>query len=328
MKHVIYHEMGNPSDVLKLADDEQVALKSGEVRADVLASPINPSDILKVAGMYGIKPNLPEVPGGEAIGRVAEVGAGVTHLQVGQTVLLAAPGGKWRQSFVGPAAGFIPMPDGGDLQQLSMVAVNPMTALLMLRDFVELKPGDWIVQSAANSAVGTYVIQLAKKMGVKTVNIVRRESLRDDILAMGGDAVVIASEDTLTTDIQNAADGNPIRLAIDAVAGTTLTAMVEALALGGTAVSYGAMSMQPTQISVQSTIFNDVRLRGFWLAKWYETATPEQKQAAFGELIPAIMMGELKSTIAKTFTLDEIAAAVDLAGQGERGGKVMLLPNG
>ena len=327
MKHVIYHEMGNPADVLKLEESAVQALNAGEARADVLASPINPSDLLKIAGLYGVKPDLPETPGGEGIGRITEVTEGVSHLAVGQLVLIAAPVGKWRQSITAPAMAFIPLPDGGDIQQLSMLAVNPMTALLMLQDFVDLEPGDWVVQSAANSAVGSYLIQLAKQMGIRTVNVVRRESLRNDILALGGDAVVVAG-DTLTDDIKAATDGAPIKLAIDAVAGDTFTALAQALDFGGTIVSYGAMSMTPPQLPSTTVIFNDVRVRGFWLAKWYETASQEAKQAAFGTLIPAIMSGALKTKIAKTFTLDDIKSAVTLAGQGERDGKVLLLPNG
>lgn len=326
MKQAIYHEMGNPADVLKLEDVIAIEPAAGEARVEVLASPINPADLLKISGRYGQMPTLPEVPGGEGLGRVAEVGDGVEHLQPGQLVLIAIPVGKWQQSITAPAAGLVPLPDG-DIQQLSMLAVNPMTALLILQDFVDLEPGDWIVQSAANSAVGSYVIQLARQMGVKTINVVRRNGLEDDILALGGDAVVVAGE-TMAEDIKAAAGGAPIKMAIDAVAGDTFSGLAEALTYGGTIVSYGALSLEAATLSAPSIIFNDVRVRGFWLAKWYETASLEAKQAAFGKLVPMIMSGALKTKVAKTFTLDEIHEAVKFAGEGERGGKVLLLPNG
>ena len=187
LKYVEYSQMGNPAEVLDVKYHSSQALKAGEVRVGVLAAPINPSDLLQIAGKYGVDAVLPANPGSEGVGRVLEVSPEVKHLVVGQMVLLAS-GSTWREEIVAPAAGFLPLPDLGPvgpevIEQLAMSAVNPLTALLMLNSFTDLEEGQWIVQSAANSAVGGYVIQLAKQRGIKTVNVVRREGLAEDLMA-------------------------------------------------------------------------------------------------------------------------------------------------
>ena len=179
LKYVELSQMGTPADVLEVKVERARALQSGEVRVKVLATPIHPSNLLQISGNYGYDPVLPSTPGSEGVGRVLETSAEVAHLAVGQLVLLTGVG-TWRDQIVAPAASFIPLPDLGDpssevIEQLSMTAVNPLSALLMLTSFVDLKEGDWLVHSAANSAVGGYIIQLAKQRGIKTVNIVRRE---------------------------------------------------------------------------------------------------------------------------------------------------------
>src|SRR5208337_2291924 len=100
-----------------------------------------------------------------------------------------------RERMVLPASGLFALPSGADPRQLSMLAINPPTAALLLSEYVDLKPGEWVVQSAANSSVGRWVIAFAKTRGLKTVNIVRRPELVDELKAIGGDVVVVDSPD-------------------------------------------------------------------------------------------------------------------------------------
>ena len=325
MKTITYHEMGDPSDVLRIEDVEASALTSGEARVSVLASPIHPSNLLQISGHYGTKPNLPAVPGSEGVGRVIEVADDVTGLKVGQTVLLAGYN-TWCQELAGPASSFIPVPDGADIQQLSMIVVNPMTALRLLDSFADLKEGDWVIQSAANSAVGEYLIQLAKQRGIRTINIVRRESAAEGLLALGADHVVVDGPD-LTEQIKSVSGGDPLALAFDAVGGDTFTKMVSALSYGGTIVCYGLLSMEMPTLPSTAVIFNDVRVKGFWLSQWFKTASAEEKQKTFAEIIGLVASGALQTKVSQTFSLDEIHEAVKVAAAGGRDGKVLLLPN-
>ena len=329
VKHVGFSEMGEPATVLEVTSEASRALRSGEVRVTVLASPINPSDLLQIAGKYGVDPILPARPGSEGVGRVTEVATDVESLAVGQLVLLAS-GRTWAEELVAPAGGFLPLPDLGPIgadviEQLSMSAVNPLTALLMLTSYSDLKEGQWIAQSAANSAVGGYVIQLAKQRGIKTVNIVRREGLADELMAKGADVVLIDGPN-LAADIAKATGNAPIVLALDPVGGDTYSRLAESLGYGGTLVTFGVLSGQPATLNTGSLISNDTRLRGFWLYKWYQTASMQEKQTAFGQVIPLIANGTLKADIDSRFTVDQIQQAVTRARERGRNGKVLIVP--
>jgi NADPH:quinone reductase-like Zn-dependent oxidoreductase len=329
LKYVEFSQMGNPAEVLEVKSHSPESLKAGEVRVAVLAAPINPSDLLQIAGKYGVDPVLPSNPGSEGVGRVLEVSPEVKHLVVGQMVLLAG-GSTWRDEIVAPAAGFLPLPDLGPvgpevIEQLAMSAVNPLTALLMLNSFTDLKAGQWIVQSAANSAVGGYVIQLAKQRGIKTVNVVRREGLAEDLMAKGADVVLIDGPD-LAAQIALATDSAPIALALDPVGGETFTRLTDSLGYGGTIVTYGVLSGQPSSLNTGKIIFNDISIRGFWLYKWYQTADMATKQAAFGQVIPLVAQGILKANVDSRFTVDQIKQAVTRAAERGRNGKVLIVP--
>ena len=328
-KYISYSKIGNPADVLEVKKETARALNSGEVRVKVLAAPINPSDLYQISGNYGVDPVLPARPGSEGVGRVIEVSAEVKNLSVNQLVLLAS-GSTWAEEIVAPAAGFLPLPNlgpiGGEIiEQLSMSAVNPLTALLMLTSYGDVKEGQWIVQSAANSAVGGYVIQLAKQRGIKTVNIVRRDGLADDLISKGADVVLIDGPD-LAAKIAEATDNAPIMLALDPVGGDTFGRLADSLGYGGTIVTYGGLSGKPGALDTGKVIFNDTRVRGFWLYKWYQVATMEEKQAAFGQVIPLIANGTLKANIDSRFTVDQIKEAVTRSWEGGRNGKVLIVP--
>ena len=321
MKKVIYESFGNPADVLKVVEEDAPALKEGEVRAEVLRAPINPSDLIQIAGEYGVKPPLPAVAGNEGIGRVVE-GEGLPE---GQLVLLPAGQGTWVTEVVAPASHFVPVPDG-DIDQLSMLLVNPTTAYLLLSDFKELKEGDWVIQSAANSGVGGYVVQLCKARGINLVNVVRRESAIEQMKELGAEHVLVDGPD-LASRVKQIAGGR-MDLALDAVAGETFGRLGETLKRGHTLVNYGAMSMQPCQMVAGSLIFADLRVRGFWLVNWFESASKEQRMQTYGALTEMILKGELHAPIDRHFGLGEIREAAAYTWKGGRAGKVLVAPNG
>ena len=324
MKVIEYNSIGTPAEVLEIKDVPSRAPGEAEVRVQVLATPIHPSSLLQIMGQYGTMPQFPASPGAEGIGKVVERGADVGHLQVGQLVLLTGVGGTWREEITAPAKAFIPVPDG-DVQQLSMAVVNPMTAHLLLESVKTLKKGDWIIQSAANSAVGEYLIQLASQRVVKTINIVRRDSLAPRLEALGADVVLVDGPD-LAEQAVAATGGAGLVYGIDSVGGETFSRMVQSLNYGATLASYGLLSMQWPALDLSKVIFNDISVKGFWLAKWFETASPEDKQAAFRTILPLIATGAIKSTVDSCFKLEDIAQAVERAGQPNREGKVLLTP--
>jgi trans-2-enoyl-CoA reductase len=312
-----------PQDVVAAVAFEKPQLAEGEVLLQMLAAPINPSDVLTLTGQYGMLPPLPAFAGNEGVGKVVQHGPGVSSPAIGQTVLLPMGCGTWSTHMAVNAAALISLPNEADPQQLSMISINPPTASLMLSEFVDLKEGDWVIQNAANSAVGNYLIQLAAMRGLKTINIVRRESLIEPLKAAGAD-VVLVDGDNLVKDVKAATDGADIRLGIDAVGGSASARLGECLCNEATLVNYGMMSGKPCSLSSAVIIFRDVTVRGFWLAKWFQTTGKAEQVALYGELTRLIAMGKLKAPIHETYSVKDIKQAVAAAAKGERNGKVLI----
>src|SRR5258708_29299538 len=135
-------------------------------------------------------PPAPTVVGNEGSGRVAAVGPGVTNVKVGDHVLAPNLGLTWRERLVAPAQGLFPLPDG-DRLQLAQLGSNPPTAALILSEYADLKPGDWVVQNAGNSGVGRSLIAIAKVRGIRTMSLLRRPEFIDELKAAGAEVVRI-----------------------------------------------------------------------------------------------------------------------------------------
>ncbi len=316
-----------PHKLIEPVAFEAPELGEGDVLVEVLAAPINPSDVLTLTGDYGVLPDLPAVGGNEGVGRVAGHGPGVDQPALGQTVLLPMGCGSWASHIVARAAELIPLPDQADPLQLSMLTINPPTASLLLSEFVDLEPGEWVIQNAANSGVGAYLDQLAAERGLKTVNVVRREAAAGTVRANGGDVVVVDGDD-LPGRVAEATGGAKIRLGIDAVGGPATDRLAGCLKGGATLVNYGMMSGQPCELSSAQLIFRGITLTGFWLATWFGNATREAQTELFGELTRKVASGALKAPIARQYRVEDIQQAVKAAAAGERDGKVLVVPAG
>ena len=317
-----------PQDVIEAVSFDKPELKEGQVLLEMLAAPINPSDILTLTGQYGILPPLPAIGGNEGVAKVIEHGPNVSSPEIGQTVLMPMGIGSWSTHAVADAKMLVSLPNGVDPIQLSMITINPPTASLMLSEFVDLQKGDWLIQNAANSGVGSYLIKLAKLRGFKTVNVVRRESLIKPLLAAGADVVLvdgIVDGLSLAKRVKAATDSAAIKLGIDAVGGLATDRLGGTLAEGATLVNYGAMSGEPCSLAPTVIIFKDITVRGFWLAKWFRTATPKQQKEVFGTIIGLIASGELSAPIHATYSVKDIKEAVAVAASGQRNGKVVLV---
>lgn len=326
MKRVQYSQRGPvPHELVEVVDFEAGKPGENQVLIEVLAAPINPSDVLTITGEYGALPPLPAIGGNEGVGKILAVGPGAEAWTAGEIVLLPVGCGTWATHVMADAGRLVALPTRADPVQLSMLSINPPTAALLLSDFVSLEAGDWVIQNAANSAVGSYVVQLARARGYRTVNVVRREAAADAVRQAGGEIVLVEGPD-LPAQVKEATGGAKIRLAIDAVGGASTEQLARCLAEGGTLVNYGAMSGQPCQLSPASFVFRDLTLRGFWLARWFRQANPQQQYALFRELAQAIERGDLHAKVQATFKLEDIGKALQLAAAGERDGKILMTP--
>jgi len=327
MKRVEIDRYGAPEDVARCVEVADVgAPGAGEVVFDVLLFPINPADVSFCRGTYRLRPPLPATPGAECVGRVTAVGAGVTHVKPGDLVINLQRE-NWAQQRRVKADDVILVPPGTDPKQAAMLRINPPTALLLLTDFVELKPGDWIIQNVANSAVGRMVIRLALALGVRTLNVVRRAALFDEMKTLGADACVVDEPDLADT-VKAANGGAPIRLALDAVSGHATARLSACLAEAGVVVNYGSMSGQDPVMSRAGLSGNGQKLVGFTLGRGLATRTLDQVRALYGELGRQVKEGYLSAPVEKIYPIEEITAALAHAQQGERSGKILVMPDG
>jgi NADPH:quinone reductase-like Zn-dependent oxidoreductase len=318
MRAVQLTAYGNPVEALKYVNiPAPEAPGPNQVLIGVEFSPINPSDLLLANGIYALRPALPTVIGNEAVGRVLDVGPGVQNVKFGDRVLAPLSSFTWRERMVVSADGLFTLPPGADPRQLAMLTINPPTAALLLSEYVNLKPGEWVMQNAANSGVGRWVIAFAKKRGLKTVNIVRRPELVPELEAIGGDLVLVDSPD-VSERIKTAIGQAELRLALDGVSGPATGVLAAMLSPRGTLVSFAAMSSNPMSISPLDVIFKPVTVRGFFMAhpEFGAKLAPAAAQAA--EMIAS---GRMHIPVAATYPLSSIKEAV---AHAQRGGKILL----
>lgn len=322
MKRSLLTAFGKVAEVLRV---EEVAVPTpgeGELLLEMLAAPINPADLNIIEGKYGALPDLPAVIGNEGVGRVTQCGAGVTGFAPGDLVLPMC-WGTWTEFMTVSAEGAIRLPVDLDPLQAAMLAVNPLSAWGMLEEFVDLQEGDWIVQNAANSAVGRSVIQIAKARGWKSLNVVRRPELVEELKALGADEVVLEDFD-LRKEIGSLCGSDRPRLALNAVGGASALNLANALGDEGTLVTYGAMSRQPLKLPNGLLIFRNLVFQGFWLKKWIQRLSAAQRHEIMARLAELVQTGRLQMPVHRVFPLEELAAAIAEANEEGRSGKVLL----
>ena len=319
----VYERHGNPADVLRIESRPYATPAPDEALVQMRAAPINPADLNAIEGKYPGRREVPAVPGFEGAGVIVDLGAEVTNVAIGALVILPHNIGTWREALSVKASELVAVPPEIEPAQAAMLKINPMTAWRLLHDYVGLKRGDWLIQNAANSAAGRAVIQIAHDLGYKTVNVVRRAELIDELRADGGDVVLVDGE-TLREEVKNATSGAPIRLGLNAVGGESALRLANCLAPESTMVTFGAMSLQPLKIPNGLLIFKDLRFRGIWINKWYDNATMPERMEAFRQLFEMAKRGLLKTKVEKTYPLSEVNAAVAHAAQGKRSGKIVF----
>jgi NADPH:quinone reductase-like Zn-dependent oxidoreductase len=318
MRAIRLTAFGDPAQGLEFVQIQEPASPSpGQALIGVEFSPIDLSDLLVVSGAYPFRPSLPSVIGNEGVGRILAVGPGVHNVAVGDRVLTPLYGLAWAERIVVPAEGLFALPADVDPQQLAMLTINPPTAGLLLSEFVDLAAGDWVVQNAANSGVGRAVIAFAKARGFKTINLVRRTELIDELKALGGDLVIVDGPEGLNL-AKDALGAAAPRFAIDGVGGPSAATLINLLGRDGTLVAYAALSKAPIAISAIALIFKRISVRGFFLSD------PEHGAKIAPLIVEAAEMlrsGRLHAPVAATYPLSAIKDAV---AHVQRGGKVLL----
>ena len=316
---------GEPSDVIELKTVAEPVLGPEEVLVSMEAAPLNPSDFLLVRGMYGVRPALPSPVGAEGVGRVTKTGSKVDGSLSGKRVMIVPSyeQGTWAEQVVVPVRNVVPLSGDADPLQLSMLGINPVTAYLLLSQYVSLMPGDWLGQTAANSAMGQYIIKFAKLAGVKTLNVVRREEAADQVRQLGGDRVVLEGEN-LHKDIEETLGGKKLSLVLDTVGGTPVGDLAKSLKTGGSVVVYGMQSGQFPAVSPKEFIYRGLSLHGFWLINWVRNAPRTEIQEVYQKLGGLVADGSLSATVDHVYPLEQFKEAFEQSLKPNRSGKILF----
>jgi trans-2-enoyl-CoA reductase len=320
--------IGEPADVLELVEFQAPAPGLGQVLIELEAATVNASDFLYISGQYFITPQPPADVGAEGVGRILAVGPGEDESLIGARVLLLPTyrHGTWATHAVATTTDVVVVPDDIDTVQLAMVGINPMTALLLLRDYGDpLMPERWIGQTAGNSAVGEYVIKLARRYGWKTLSVVRREAAAEQVRGWGGDRVVIADDDFEST-LAQALGGTELDLVIDSVGGAPTRRLVKHLRFGGTLVSYAYQSGQTDSADLVDLIGRHVNWTGFWEINWLNRTDAALVHAAYRDLVALVADGTLSARVDRAMALEDWKEAVALSQSGGgREGKIVFV---
>jgi len=331
MQAVVFEQFGEPGDVLNVVEGQAAQPASGEVLVRMLAAPVNPSDLMTVRGTYGRLPEMPAVPGYEGVGIVETSGGGVLgRFLTGKRVAVASRnGGTWAERCVVPAKQVIPLPKDVSTEQGAMFFVNPVTAFVMTRRVLQVSAGEWLLQTAAGSALGRMVIRLGRRFGFRTLNIIRRPEQAPQLQAVGADAVVHFdpakhSAEQLRDDVSQVVGEGGIRYAIDPVGGATGSAVVACLGTGGRLLVFGTLSDDPLSFSPRQLMGPGAQVEGFWLTNYLDRLGLLGKLGLIRQVGGLVRSGVLASEVGATFPLENIREAVGAADQPGRTGKVLL----
>jgi trans-2-enoyl-CoA reductase len=316
-----FASFGQPNEVIELTEFATQDLTPNEVRLKMRFTPINPADVNYIQGIYGIKPELPAVPGLEGCGEVIESCS--DDLKVGDLVITLKPVGTWSEQVICPADHVLKIPADTPVEQASMLKVNPLTAWCMLTQFIDLPKGSWVIQNAANSGVGSCVIQIAKLLGLRTINLVRREELIQPLIDLGADHVLLDDASSLD-QIRTLTDDSPSALALNAVGGDSALRLMDALDDKGIHITYGAMSRRSLKVPNKFLIFKRIQLHGFWVTEWIKENDSALVADTYQQLARWMTQGKLAQPIDSVYPLAEISTALDRAMENQRNGKVLL----
>ena len=249
----------------------------------------------------------------------------VRRLTPGRRVAVPnSEGGNWQEQIVVSARQVVPIPDGVADEQGATFFVNPASALVMTHYVLKVPPGAWLLQTAAGSSLGRMVVRLGKRHGFKTINVVRRPDQADQLGQAGADAVIDSSRESIVDRVHQLTNGAGVPFALDAVSGTTGSAVVQSLAAGGRLLVYGTLAGEPLTVDSRVLMVGGKSIQGFWLTEWVKAQRITTLLGLFRRVSKLMCDGVLTTEVASRHKLDDIKTAVQQAVAPGRQGKVLL----
>lgn len=323
MNAIVCREHG-PPDVMKLQQVPRPEPGEGQLVIDAEAIGVNFVDTMRRSGRHPAAPPVPFTPGIEVCGRVAEVGPGISGLTRGQRVIgRTVTGGAYAEAVLVEAQFTVPCPEHLSPETAAAIFVNGQTAWHALHTMGRLKPGEWVLVTAAAGGVGTWAVQLAARAGAKVVAAAGSPEKCELALRLGATAAANYREPAWHDAVVQATGGKGVDLILESVGGQVATGCLRCWAAGGRIVIYGEASGEPARIPGDVLLFGNRAALG--LAVGTVIQDEPLMREAMSELLEAVGAG-LQVPIGGTYPLAQAAQAhADLESRRTHG-KLVLFP--
>ncbi len=304
------------------------SLGATDVLVQIAAAPINPSDLLFLAGRYGVKKPLPVVPGFEGSGTIVAVGsAWWLRPYLGRRVACGSPDdgdGTWAEYLRTPVMRCIPLSAKVSSLQGAMLLVNPLTAWALV-ELARTEGHAAAVQTAAASSLGVMMVRIANRANLPLINIVRREEQAAMLREQGAMHVLNSSDPAFAQQLADVCEYLRPTILFDAVGGDLTGQIMVAMPNKAQAVIYGALAGDTTTVGIQDLLFRQQTVRGFWLSGWFaQQGLPGLLRAS--NRVQSLIGADFRMTVQAAYPLDRIHDAMSHYQRQMSAGKVLLVP--
>ncbi len=323
MRAIVFNNTGEPGEVLGLAEVPVPEPGKNEVRIRVLASPLNPADILFVNGKYRIKPSFPQIAGLEGAGIIDELGENVNLPPA--TLVAFRHKNVWAEYTVIPIEKIIVLPNGFSIDKASQFSLNPITAFALLEEANIKTDDDWLLLTAGNSAVSKQIIQFAQLKNIKTITVTRSSDDFSELKTLGVTATLTDDLENIEEVVNEITNGKGVKCVLDAVGGELINRLIKSISQFGKLISYGLISKDAVSYHNSTIIFRNITIKGFGIDQWLSEISETKYKETIDALISILKNPDFKLPVAAKFTLAEFAKAFGKFQQ-TRNGKIILMP--
>ncbi len=323
MKALLFNKKGVAEQVLALGEIAIADLQPCEVRVKLLASPINPADLMFIEKTYRVTPVYPQVAGFEGAGVIVENGGDDRYPK--NSLVAFRHKNVWAEYVNIPKQKLILLPQNLPVEKAAQLALNPITAWALLEE-ADAKPGEWIILSAANSALSKLIIQFAKVRDLKTIAIVRGNDHQKTLFDLGATAVVLADDVDIEVQIKALTGEERIAGFLDAVGGGLASKMIRIMSANSRIIHYGLFSDNPVTYHNADVIFKNLVIKGFGIDAWLQTRSDAELEQIWKGIISAVIAPDYKMEVAAKYPLEQYQKAF-AESKSTNNGKVLFWIN-
>jgi NADPH2:quinone reductase len=321
-----FYEAGGP-EVLRREEMGVPSPGPAEVKIKVEAIGLNRAEIAYREGLYLERPKFPSKIGYEAAGTVIEIGSGVRGVTKGERVgvipnFSMTEYGTYGEEILMPSSSVTPCPNDVSCVTFAAVWMPYLTAYGALVEIGGIKPGEYVLVTAASSSVGLAAVQIALALGAVPIAATRTNRKREALLQAGAAHVIATDEQDLVAEARRITGNSGARLIFDAIAGPGVEKLAKAAAPGGTIIIYGGLSAQQTPFPGGLAMVRGLALRGYTVFE--VTKHPECLSRAKKFIYERLVNGTLRPTIDRSFRLEDIAEAHRYMEKSEQIGKIII----